>query len=126
MIAVVVVAILASIAVPSYRDYVTRSRIPDATSVLATKRVEMEQWFQDMRTYEGAPACTATSNSNFTFDCSVAASATGFTLRATGTGSMTGFEYTIDQNNAKSSTITGVSGWSGNADCWVVAKGGQC
>lgn len=50
MIAVAVVAILAAPALPSYRDYVTRGNIPEATSRLLTKQVQMEQWFQDNRT----------------------------------------------------------------------------
>jgi type IV pilus assembly protein PilE len=43
MITVVIVAILAAIALPSYTTYVTRGRIPDATSNLASKRVQLEQ-----------------------------------------------------------------------------------
>ena len=59
MIVVAIVGILATIAYPSYTDYVIRGRIPDATSGLAAKRVQMEQFFQDNRTYVGAPACAA-------------------------------------------------------------------
>jgi type IV pilus assembly protein PilE len=127
MIVVAIVAILASVALPSYRNYLTRGKIPDATSQLASKRVQMEQFFQDSKTYAGAPACTSdtTSSKFFTFDCDGAATATAFTLRATGTGTMAGFVYTIDQNNAKATT--GVpSGWTANATCWVTAKAGTC
>ena len=65
MIVVVVVAILASIAYPAYTDYIIRSRIPEATSTLATKRIQMEQWFQDNRTYlttsgDPPPPCNVT------------------------------------------------------------------
>lgn len=130
MITVVIIGILASIAVPSYKDYVTRGKIPDATSNLAAKRVQMEQWFQDNHTYASAPACSSdtTSSKYFTFDCSVAGTSTAFTLRATGTGSMTGFTYTVDQNNVKATTMTtgAPSGWTGNASCWVTNKGGVC
>ena len=39
---------------------------------------------------------------------------------------MAGFTYAIDQSGAKSSTVTGVSGWNGNDTCWVTKQGGQC
>jgi len=39
---------------------------------------------------------------------------------------MTGFTYTVDQSNAKTSTVSGVSGWSGSTSCWVTKQGGQC
>ena len=61
MITVAVVAILAAVALPQYRDYVTRGRIPEATSRLATLQVQAEQYFQDNRTYVGAPACATDS-----------------------------------------------------------------
>lgn len=127
MIVVAIVGILAAIVVPSYRDYLTRGRIPDATSNLSTKRVQMEQFYQDNRTYVSATACTADSTTSKYFDisCSGAATSTTFTLQAVGKGAMAGFTYTIDQNNAKASTIT-ASGWTGNTTCWVTKKGGAC
>lgn len=123
MIAMAIVAILAAVALPSYNSYIRRGKIPEATSVLSSQRVKMEQFFQDNRTYVGAPAPTDTSTN---FDFSVVTSATGYTLTATGKGSMTGFTYTIDQANTKASTVTGVSGWSGSATCWVTKAGGVC
>ena len=53
MITVVVVAILAAIAVPSYRDYILRGKVAEATSTLSTLRLGMEKWFSDNRTYVG-------------------------------------------------------------------------
>ena len=89
MIVVVIVAILAAIAIPSYSDYVTRGRVPDATSNLATKRVKIEQFFQDNRTYSGATDCASdtTTSSYFNFSCTTA-TATAFTLQAVGKGAM--------------------------------------
>lgn len=127
MIAVVVVAILSMIAMPSYNQYVTRGKIPDATSNLAGKRVQQEQFFQDNRTYVGGTGCVAdtTTSTNFDFSCT-GVTATTYVLQAVGKGSMTGFTYTLDQSNAKATTIAGVAGWSGNAGCWVTAAGGAC
>ncbi|MFA7240317.1 MAG: type IV pilin protein [Sulfuricellaceae bacterium] len=126
MVVVSIVGILSAVGIPSYIDYLVRSRIPDATSNLAAKRVQMEQFYQDNRTYAGANAiCPDTAVSQyFDFACT-GASATAYTLTATGKGSMAGFVYTIDQSNAKATTAV-PSGWTTNATCWVTAKGGTC
>jgi len=127
MIVVVIIGVLAAIVIPSYSDYVTRGRIPQATSALASKRVQMEQFYQDNRTYAGAPACNldTTTSEFFNFSCAGAADADGFTLQAVGKGAMAGFTYTVDESNARTSTIS-ASGWTGNANCWVTKKGGAC
>lgn len=137
MIVVAIVAILAAVAMPQYNAYITRGRIPEATANLATKRVRMEQWFQDNRTYAvTAPATNAgsldTTASQF-FDFSSVddggvdtRSATGYTLYARGKGAMTGFTYTVNQANVRTTVVVGRPGWDGNAGCWVTRQGGQC
>lgn len=133
MITVAIVAILAAVALPSYRNYTIRGKIPEATGQLQTKRVRMEQFFQDNRTYVAGTAGNADTTSSQYFDFSSlndggtdTRSATGYTLFARGKGSMAGFTFTVDQANVKSSAVTGVSGWSGNATCWVTRSGGAC
>jgi type IV pilus assembly protein PilE len=128
MIVVAIVAILSMVALPSYQEYVIRGRIPEATSNLATRRVQMEQFFQDNRTYAAAPACPTTSDTTsqyFDFSCASAATATSYTLQAVGKASMTGFTYTIDQQNVKATTAV-PTGWTANAACWVTKKDGTC
>ncbi len=125
MVVVAIVTILTMIAMPSYQDYVTRGKIPDATSNLATKRVQMEQYFQDNRTYAGAAPCSSDTTTSKYFTFTGTCAATTYTLTATGTGSMAGFVYTIDQDNNKA-TPGAASGWTTNNTCWVTAKGGAC
>ena len=137
LIVVAVVGILAAIALPSYRDYITRGKITEATSNLADTRVKLEQFFQDNRSYANAclPGTVAPlpSGSNaryFTYTCPTL-TATAFTVQADGVVAegMGGFRYTIDQANAKVTTVTGAAaaaGWTGNASCWVTKKGGVC
>jgi type IV pilus assembly protein PilE len=133
MIAIAVVAILAAVGLPSYRNYTLRGKIPEATGNLAGMRVKLEQYYQDNRTYVPATAgCVTDSTTSKYFDfttCSGGAetrTATGYTLFAIGKGSMAGFSYSVDQANARSSTVTGVSGWTGNSSCWVTRTGGEC
>jgi type IV pilus assembly protein PilE len=128
MIVVAIIGALAAIAMPMYNDYIIKSRVNEATAGLSDLRVKMEQFFQDNRTYAGACAVgTVTelpSNTKyFDFACSNLA-ATTYTVTATGKSNMTGFVYTVNQANTRATTITGVSGWSSNAACWVVSKSG--
>lgn len=130
MIVVSIVAILAGIALPSYNDYIKRSRIAEMTSTLSDMRVKMEQYFQDNRGYTGA--CTAgtvapppANTSFFQFACNIP-DANTYTVTATGIGSMVGFQYTIDQANTRR-TVTVGSGWGGGGStCWVLSRGGNC
>ena len=125
MVVIAIIAILAALGIPQYSDYVTRSRIPEATSALANKRARMELFYDNNRTYAAAPDCATdtTTSRYFTFDGNCTAST--YELAATGTGAMDGFVFTIDQANAKATT--GVpDGWTGNASCWVSRKGGAC
>ncbi len=127
MITVAIVAILAAIALPSYNDYIKRGKIPEATNPLAAKRASLELYFDNNRAYAAAPACAddSTTSKYFEFSCAADDAAMTYTLTATGKGSMAGFVYTITQANAKATT--GVpTGWTDNADCWVVRKDGSC
>lgn len=123
VIVVLIIGILASVAVPAYSDYVTRGKLADATSALAAKRVMLEQFYQDNRTYAGAAACNndTSSSKNFDFSCTVQTAST-YTLQAAGKAGLTGFTYTVDQNNTKTSTTT----WGNSASCWVTKKDGTC
>lgn len=121
---VTIIGILSAVGIPAYNDYVTRSKIAEATSALSDGRIKMEQFFQDNRTYIGGPAPAATTY--FTYIATPPApTATTYTLTATGIGSMLGFTYTIDQTNSKKTTAL-PAGWipgSGlPATCWVVKK----
>jgi hypothetical protein len=41
---------------------------------------------------------------------------------------MSGFVYTVNQANARTSKISGgPSGWNAESDtCWIIGKGGTC
>src|SRR5687768_14448817 len=92
MITVAVVAVLAAIGYPSYTSYLIRGKLAEGASALSDGRANMEQFFQDNRTYVGGPAPAATQN--FTYAPSDLTTTT-YTLTATGRGALTGFAYTI-------------------------------
>ena len=130
LIAVAIVAILAAVALPGYRDYVTRGKLAEAYTNLASQRVKMEQFYQDTRTYNNA--CQANTVApkpadtiNFGYTCTIADQT--YTITATGltTGNLNGFVFTVDQNNTRASP--GVpSGWTSSASCWIRNKDGSC
>jgi type IV pilus assembly protein PilE len=130
MIVVAIVAILAAVSIPAYGDYVRRGKIAEAASTLSGLRVRMEQYYQDNRSYFNAGACGVAMPNNtvvkyFTLACAQGATTDSYTITATGSGSMAGFTYTIDQSNAKATTAV-PTGWTASTTCWVTNKGGTC
>ena len=134
MVTVAIVAILASIAYPSYRDYVLRSRIVDATNGLSTMRANMERYFQDNRTYLSTGsytspclvASTLRMSGTFTLSCDGtygALTATTYTLVATGSNTTAGFVFTVDQANNRA-TLGVPTGWTTCSTDWVSRRGG--
>ena len=123
MVAVVIIAILGTFAIPAYQDYVVRGKLLEATAGLADGRIRLEQFYQDNRTYiNGDTRCPPASKS-FTFTCDTLTDTT-FKITANGVGSMADYHYTIDQANARTSTTP----FSNNAvaACWVMKKGDGC
>lgn len=133
MITVAIVGILASIALPSYFEYIQRSKLIDATVKLGDFRAQMEKYFLDNRTYSNAGACgipnpTPGTSDPFEITCLPGANpATQYTVTATGRpayGMSASFVYTVNQANEK--TSTGPTGWAGATTCWAVRKDGSC
>ena len=136
MVVVAVLGILASIAVPSYQDYVLRSKLVDAVSSLSQLRVSMEQYYQDQRSYDAVPAEPAGScgltvsdgNSKyFTYSCSTSNDGQDFLITATGTagGGTAAFAYTVNQVNERKTTAM-PDGWSSDTKCWITTRGQGC
>ncbi len=136
MVVCVIVGILAAIALPSYADYVRRSKIIEATTAMSDMRTRMEEYFLDNRRYDNAGACgvnPATAEKNVkTFTITCAGSATGYVVTATGiaTEGMGGFVYvytnTLATPDLKTTTTTGPWGKSSPPNCWITRKDGSC
>lgn len=134
LVVVAILGVLAAVGLPMYRDHVIRGKIQMATSALSDMRIKLEQFYQDNRTYVGAcaagtvaPLPSGDAIRYFDFDCPTRTAST-YTARAQGRAAegMSGFEYTIDQANAKS-TVAVPAGWGGaGATCWVTKKDGSC
>ena len=137
MVAMVLVAILVSVAIPSYQSYVRRGQLSEAFNTLSDVRVKMEQYYQDNKFYgatSGSTACPTLptygafpfTGKYFTVSCGGlgAAPSQTYTLTATGTGGLTtGYAYTVNQSGIKGTTS--FSGASSSAACWLT-KAGAC
>jgi prepilin-type N-terminal cleavage/methylation domain-containing protein len=127
MITVAIVAILATIALPSYRDYVIRGRLVDATNTLSATRARMEQFYQDNRTYVGGPCATSQTVKEFAVVCAPIPTATAYTMTATGSGSTNGFVFSINQDATQATTSWPAAwGTAPAGNCWAMRKGETC
>ena len=125
MVAVAVLGILTSIALPSYSAYLQRSRVPVALDALSTYYTRMEQRFQDVGNYAAGEVCAVTLPvaANFTLACTLAEGGRGYSASATGGGPMTGYVYTIDHQGVRNTTAH-PKGTPASA-CWSL-RGATC
>lgn len=123
VVVVAIVALLASIAVPSYRQYLLRTHRAEAMSALMQLAAAQEKFYLQNNTYAGndllddAPPAglglsATTERGHYTMAIG-AANAAGFTATATAAGSQATDShcatFTINQAGTKTATST---------DCW--------
>lgn len=110
LIVITILGVLASLAYPSYTEYVQRGKLTEGTSTLLEFRLKMTQAYQDTRSYQLDPntdddTCAVempVNKDHFDFTCT-APTDRSFTITATskggvGLGHGNNFEYTVDQD----------------------------
>lgn len=121
MIVVAIVGILAAIAYPSYLEYIRKGNRAEAKAFLLEGAQALERYYSVNGTYLDAGALatvyTASIPGAYNLAPPVAATSTGYTLRATRTGAMTGdpcgdFEITHTGVRALQNATRTV------AECW--------
>jgi len=141
MVTVAIIAILAAVALPAYTNYVRRGQLSEAFTLLSDYRVKMEQYYQDQKAY-GETACVDTNRpawstaalpfsggKYFSIGCTLATKSTqGYTLKATGSGSLTtGYDYTIDNAGNRATTkFADVDGTAAIGSCWATRSASTC
>ncbi len=136
MITVAIIGILATVALPTYQEYVQRGRISDAIGNLAPMQGKMDQYFLDNRTYVGACAANSLApqppdSTYFTYGCGDLSQST-YTVTATGLAGMQGFTYSLrlaggvvtKRTDSLPTTWSGTTGTGSN--CWITKKDGSC
>ena len=133
MITVAIIAILSSVAIPAYTDYLRRGQLPEAFTNLSDYRVKMEQYYQDNRNYgtvncadiAGGPSWANFIPSGakyFTYACATTGQA--YVIVATGSaGRAVGHDYSVDHNNLQ--TTTNFKGVAVAKSCWLT-RGNEC
>ena len=139
MITVAIIGILAAVALPSYRDYILRGQLVDATNLLAAGQAKMERYFQDNRTYEAVtvgavttnPPCSAGNDADrtqgkFLLECNGTPDNLGYSIKATGSGAVSTFTFFVTQQSTQTTTVAAGGPWPANTyNCWLIKKG-QC
>lgn len=140
MVTVAIVAILAAIAYPSYRNYVLRGQVVSATNELSAMSANMERYYQDNRQYTSLTAGTAPMSpcdpvqltasgpaGTFTMTCPIY-QAQSFTITATGANATQGFSYSITQAGVQSSVVgaPAPSAWRTTCTASWETRAGSC
>jgi type IV pilus assembly protein PilE len=148
MITIAIIAVLTAVALPSYTDYVTRSKLAEAYAHLSDLRVKMEQFYLDNRRYStnaaggtcgiaGGSTPTTQGTKYFDFACASsnpnAAGDQEYVLTASGKDAegLLGIAFTINTSNSKTTVVTGSTpmaskGYASAGTCWVRKKPSQC
>lgn len=144
MVAVAIVAILAVIAIPSYNDYIIRSHLVAATNGLSAAGAQMEQFFQDYRSYAqvgtspNPPCATASQVGDFSISCVAPANppanltaagltpgvtASTYVIYAVSTASATaGAAYILDNTGRQWSAPPAVWGTTTCPNSWLLKR----
>ena len=118
MIVVVIIAILASIAYPSYQRYVVKSRRAAATACLQQHAQLMERYYTTNLTYVGAaaPACEANVARFYNVGFNGAVAARNYAVRAVPTGAQS--DPVCGNLGLNAQGVRSITGTGTLAECW--------
>ena len=131
VVAVALAGILLAAAMPSYSDYLLRSRRSDAATALAQLQVAQERWRGNNTSYASSTAALGLPSTSPQGHYSVsvsASSATGYSATATATSSqqladtacrLMGLAMAGGNISYTSSNADGVADSAGSNRCWV-------
>lgn len=114
MIVVTVIGILASVAMPSYQNYVKKSRARAATADLVAHAAVVESVFQRTLTYPSKEDWQPSSDKFFDYTYLPDKYKTTYTLNASGKGVMKGCNLELKNDNTRSvssATACGFDSW---------------
>lgn len=123
MITVAIIAILASIALPSYTNYVIKANRSEGKATLVDAATRQEQFFLDNKSYTtdmtalGLNANPYITESN-TYSVAATTPGTGYLLTATPIGNVQSNDTQCANLTLASDGTKGTTGTSSASDCW--------
>lgn len=127
MVTVAIIAILASIALPSYQNYILQSRRAAGKAELLEVQQRLERAYTDLNDYgnavariqQNASGVLGTSEGGYYQVTSSSATATTYALSSTPQGGQSNDKCkTLTVNQAGTTNVSGVSSTVTRADCW--------
>ena len=114
MIVIAVIAVLAAIALPSYQEYITRSRARTASADLVSLAADLENSFQRNLSYNAISTSSTSATVSASigwhpaqddfFDYTMVVTNSGYELKAIGKAAMKGCVLTLNEVNDRSVT----------------------
>lgn len=136
LVAVVLLAILMAIALPSFSAYVLRGRLAHVSPALTATTGLLEQARLKLRSYDdGTGQCAVSfvdhpAPEHFSFRCDLTADGTGFLLTATSLATIAAsakpgdYVYTVNHKGERSTLRFG--GRKYNRKCWITDNDKAC
>jgi type IV pilus assembly protein PilA len=117
MIVVAIIGILAAVAIPAYQDYIARSQVSEALSLISAAKSPVAEYLSDKGTMPATSDVVSTTSGRYTNAIAVTGDGTAITITATMKGSgvnvgiTSGTVAMISANSAKTwnCTTTGLT-----------------
>lgn len=123
IIAIAILSIIVSVAVPAYSDYIQRSKIAEALATLGNLTTQMEKNYLDFKTYTNNGNCAVSepNSESYTYNCT----SSGQNYTWTATSKDGNYKFSVNNNFDKATLAFGGASMS-SVDCWMISKDGTC
>jgi type IV pilus assembly protein PilE len=130
MVALLIMGVLTSIAIPSYRSHMVRTWLVEAYNSLAMYQLQLEQVYQDAGNYGVNNTCAISmpATKHFTYQCQLSSAGQAYVITATANGvsNLSGYIFAVDQSGTRYTQAFPGSGTSSSApaNCWLSQASG--
>ncbi|MBI1942455.1 MAG: pilin [Betaproteobacteria bacterium] len=83
MIVVAIIGILAAVAIPAYQDYIARSQVSEAVSLIGAAKTPVAEYISDKGTMPATTDAISTTSGKYTNSIAIGGDGTNITITAT-------------------------------------------